>query len=163
MNFKLNTVLILVIISSIIPQHLLETANENDDHNLEENSADDLNDESEDYNLIHSEESLKRYRKLFVNDMEVLLDDTENEVDSVKAYYKDDLLFECEIPEDMNKGVYDWSVNGYFLGLNESSYTLILDKKIESNSTFLNISCYFQLNESDKPIYLKFPTIHLGN
>lgn len=107
-------------------------------------------------------EDLKKYRRLYINDMEIILNEDNDDIGLLKAYYRDDLYFECDIPEKISNGNFDWFVNGHFLGLNDSSYTLVYDKKIESNSTFLNISCYFQFTSNSKASGLNFPLIHLG-
>ena len=116
--------------------------------------------------LFDEENILKKYRKLIINDVAINLDDDEfnqnTDTEVYKAYYQDDLYFECDLPDDICKGNYDWSVNGFFLKLNEPAYTLILNKKINTNSTFLNVSCYFELAKHNLTKSLQFPLIHLG-
>lgn len=115
-------------------------------------------------------EDLNTYRKLSINDLVVSLQDFDDQEDVdnpnefqeiIKAYHKDDLQFECDLPEEY-KGTYDWSVNGYLIGLNDASYSLILDK-VDSNTTFLNVSCHFQPSDmKQNKITLNFPPINLG-
>ena len=114
---------------------------------------------------------LLKYRKLIINDVAINLDnDGENEFNSdaqiYKAYYKDDLYFECDLPVEITQGKYKWLVNGHFLkngvfDFDEPAYTLVLNEKIESNTSFLNVSCHF--NVEHHATSLQFPLIHLGN
>ena len=111
---------------------------------------------------------LAKYRSFAINEIKVFLDDIDtyessskdNEI--IRVYYKDDLQLECNIPESKFRGSYDWSINGYYLRLNESSYSLILDKKIDKNLTHLNFSCYFESTEAGQIVSLQFPTLVIG-
>lgn len=115
---------------------------------------------------ISQSKELKAYRKLFINDLEIMLSDEngDEEVDLgvIKAKYRDDLQFECEMPRKLYRGTYDWSINGYYLGINESIYNIVLDKRAQTNNTFLNVSCYFQLLDDRIFTTLEFPPINLG-
>ena len=111
---------------------------------------------------------LRKYRKLAINDMRIdlhaddLSDDSENEENIIKVYFQFDILFECDLPSEMFKGSFDWSVNGYLIGHNESSHTIIINE-IETNPKFLNVSCYFELNEdTNEASSLQFPSIQIG-
>lgn len=112
--------------------------------------------------------NLKSCRRLFINDLEIKLDDIDedewtSDAELIKAKYRDDIQFECDLPRQLLRdNTYDWSTNGVFLGLNESSYSLILDKRFESNKTFLNVSCHFYLKNHDMLTSLSFPPINLG-
>jgi len=112
--------------------------------------------------------NLNIYRKLSVNDMFININDDENESNNdnlvIKAYYKDDVQYDCELPEEYNLiETYDWLINGYKTGMNESSYNIILDKKIDAKNTFLNVTCMFKLLNQTNYFYIHFPIVHLGN
>lgn len=112
---------------------------------------------------------LKTFRRLFINEMEILLDDLEanesiTEPDIIKAKFQDDVQFECDIPGNLlRENSYDWSMNGILLNLNDSSYSVILDKRVNTNKTFMNVSCHFYLNGHHNGLTnLDFPPINLG-
>ncbi len=108
-------------------------------------------------------DELGKYRSFSVNDVKVLLNDPEDrDIDPIRVFYKDDLQFECDVPAEKFKGSYDWSLNGHYMRLNESGYSLILDKNIEKNLSQLNFSCYFQSTEIDEVVSLPFPTLIIG-
>jgi hypothetical protein len=114
--------------------------------------------------------NLNLYRKLSVNDMFININEDENENEPtnenliIKAYYKDDIQYDCELPEEYNLiETFDWSINGYMTGMNESSYNIILDKKIDSKNAFLNVTCMFKLLNQTDFFYINFPIVHLGN
>lgn len=111
--------------------------------------------------------NLNLYRKLSVNDMLININGDENESKNdnliIKAYYKDDIQYDCELPEEYDSiELFDWSVNGYMTGMNESSYNIVLDKKIDSKSAFLNVSCMFKLLNQTDMFQINFPIVHLG-
>lgn len=111
--------------------------------------------------------NLNLYRKLSVNDMFININGDENESKNdnliIKAYYKDDIQYDCELPEEYDSiELFDWSVNGYMTGMNESSYNIVLDKKIDSKSAFLNVSCMFKLLNQTDMFQINFPIVHLG-
>jgi hypothetical protein len=119
--------------------------------------------------IINGSNNFKKYGKLIINDVAINLEDENNpngHEQIYKAYYKDDLYFECEIPSDMlSDGKYKWSVNGLFLingstDFGEPIFTLVLNEKIDSNNSFLNVSCYFEINY--QTFSIQFPVIHLG-
>jgi len=127
-------------------------------------------DQTEINHIINDSNNLKKYGKLIINDVLINLED-ENNLSSdrqvYKAYYKDDLYFECDIPSDLlSNGKYKWSVNGLFLinGTNdfdEPIFSLVLNEKIDSNNSCLNVSCFFEIDY--QPFSIQFPLIHLGN
>lgn len=106
-------------------------------------------------------EELKSYQRLFINDFQIMLEEDGNEV--IMAKYRDDIQFECDIPSRLiEPESNDWKLNGFKLGLRDSSYSIILDERAKSNNTFLNVSCYFKLVGRDDPVKLSFPPINLG-
>jgi hypothetical protein len=142
-----------------------------DDTDLNNNNNNNKQTESNRLSEIYvslKKANLNIYRKLSVNDMLININEDENESNNnnliIKAYYKDDVQYDCELPEEYDSiEAFDWSVNGYMTGMNESSYNIILDKKIDSKNAFLNVSCMFKvLNHSDF-FYIHFPIVYLGN
>jgi hypothetical protein len=129
----------------------------------------DQNDISQ--SIINDSNSFKKYGKLIINDVAINLnDEDENNQSSgmqiYKAYYKDDLYFECDIPPDLLIGKYKWSVNGHVLingstDFDEPVFTLVLNEKIDTNTSFLNVSCFFDMEY--QTFSIQFPLIHLGD
>ena len=122
-----------------------------------------------DTSIINDSNNFKKYGKLIINDVAINLEDENNlngHEQIYKAYYKDDLYFECEIPSYMlSDGKYKWSVNDLFLlngstDFGEPIFTLVLNEKINSSNSFLNVSCYFEINY--QTFSIQFPVIHLG-
>lgn len=115
-----------------------------------------------------SDRQLNSFRRLFINEIEIVLEDLETgesvlESNLIKAKYQDDVQFECDLPRSLlRENTYDWSMNGVFLNLNDSSYSVILDKRVNTNKTFMNVSCHFYLDGQLKLASLGFPPINLG-
>jgi hypothetical protein len=135
-----------------------------------ETESDDTSDAPSNPTIDMSPEQLKKiinelrmYRSFSINDVKVSLNDIDDrDTDPIRVFYKDDLQFECDLPEEKYKGSYDWSLNGHYMCLNESGYSLILDKNIEKNLTQLNFSCYFESTEIGRVVSLPFPTLIIG-
>jgi hypothetical protein len=115
---------------------------------------------------IVASKSLNQYRKLQVNDMILNINDESSaEALNIKAYYRDEIQYECEFPpEEIAVSEMDWLVNGQRIGLNESVYTIVLDKKIDpsNKSSFLNVSCLVRLSDQPGFLSISFPLINLG-
>lgn len=103
---------------------------------------------------------IKNYCNVYINDLRIKLNRfKKNRL--LKAFFNDHLTFECDIENKFEASNFDWSVNGLFLGINEPEYMLFLDKKIESNDTYLNITFYYWIPDIGPPQYFNFPAIHL--
>ena len=100
------------------------------------------------------------YCNVYINDFRIKLNNN-NRNRLLKAYFNDHLTFECDIENRFEASNFDWSVNGLFLGINEPEYMLFLDKKIESEKTYLNITFYYWIPDIGPPQYFSFPVIHL--
>jgi len=136
----------------------------NDDYELAEKSTTKntnlINKETK-FNILESidQQQLNEYRKLYVNDLRIVIEDLELNREVIKVYLKDDVQFECNVPNKFHKGTFDWSINNQLLGINDTTYVLAFDKEYEKST--VNIKCHFQLI-SDQTGSLEFPSIQIG-
>lgn len=132
------------------------------DTNADNDNMDQIQPVQLDNEHLDDSKRLKIYRKLFINDLEISFngDDVDVDMDEMilKAKYKDDIQYECDLPKSEFTGTFDWSVNGRFLGNNDSSYNIIIDRRI----SFLNVSCYFQMVNMSKFSWINFPPLSIG-
>ena len=144
-----------------------EEPDQQQDDELKNSNQTEMNSNVREMYMKLKRTNLNLYRKLSVNDMFININGDENESKNdnliIKAYYKDDIQYDCELPEEYDSiELFDWSVNGYMTGMNESSYNIVLDKKIDSKSAFLNVSCMFKLLNQSDMFQINFPIVHLG-
>ncbi|RNA07854.1 hypothetical protein BpHYR1_003007 [Brachionus plicatilis] len=109
---------------------------------------------------IFAFDQIHNYCNVYINDLEIKLNNF-NRNSLLKAFFNDHLTFECDIPYELGASNFDWSVNGLFLGINEPEYMLFLDKKIDSDDSYLNITCYYWIPDIGPPQFFNFPMIHL--
>ena len=144
-----------------------EEPDQQQDDELKNSNQTEMNSNVREMYMKLKRTNLNLYRKLSVNDMFININGDENESKNdnliIKAYYKDDIQYDCELPEEYDSiELFDWSVNGYMTGMNESSYNIVLDKKIDSKSAYLNVSCMFKLLNQTDMFQINFPIVHLG-
>jgi hypothetical protein len=166
--------LIFLLVQSTISIKNKQTADDYDEDDVEYNHDDieqeekstttiakPINNETK-FNILESidQEQLNEYRRLYVNDLRIAIDDLELTREVIKVYLKDDVQFECNVPNTFHKGTFDWSINNQLLGINDPTYVLAFDKKYEKS--LVNIKCHFQLI-SDQTGSLEFPPIQIGN
>ena len=78
----------------------------------------------------------------------------------LKAYYDDDILFECDVPKNMIKSNYTWIVNNKSTDIIDSYYNTNIDKNIHKDIAFLKVACKF-VTKDNSEILIKFPLIEI--
>lgn len=142
-----------------------------------ETHDDEYEDESDEAQSTKPSASLKSYRKLFMNGLELALhdveraeDDQDDEEDHARERIeenlivrdKDELEFECELPEHMHAIGFDWSLNGVSLKLNESSFLFKMSDYKPTHVDEFRVVCHFQLNHQPTVFNVSFPALTLG-
>ena len=178
-KFILLLLLILNVYGSTETQDLLEKESEyeteedysdyneydyDDDDNILENDEYGMDvDDDPDFEV----EDLKKVRnlcKLSVNDMVIPLSRYGDAIlnETVRAYFSDDLFFECNIPKKYLSEPISWRLNGTQIDLNDFFFNLAVDKKMVNNLTRISVTTIVNIKNQTVPQIIQFPIVVLG-
>jgi hypothetical protein len=132
----------------------------NDDDRNSEPDVDDDENQSNPIDESNFSRDYENYCKLSLNEMIVEMSDKNYVNEILKAYYDDDLLFECDVPKNLIKSNYTWIVNNKTADIIDSSYNTNIDKNIHKDVAFLKVACKF-LTKDNSVILIKFPLIEI--
>ena len=121
------------------------------------NDNDDGDDDDDDYEN-GTKDNYENYCKISMNDLVIPL--TINHQNSLLAYYNDDLLFECEFPEDLSIRNFTWILNNKKMESTDSTLNIAIDKNVYNSTNDLSVICKFILNTNLEK-FTKFPVIKI--
>lgn len=143
----------------------------NDESTEKQDEYDDYS--SYDYDNIEEDpdfkvEDLTKARnlcKLSVNDMVIPLSRYGDHIlnETVRAYFSDDLFFECNIPKKYLSEPISWRVNGTQIDLNDFFFNLAVDKKMVNNLTRISVTTIVKIINQTEAQVIQFPVVVLGN
>jgi len=130
---------------------------------IETEDDDDIESDYDEKKSNQIKESFADYEnfcKISLNEMIIEMSDKSNVNEILKAYYDDDILFECDVPKNMIKSNYTWIVNNKSANTIDSSFNTNINKNIHKDIAFLKVACKF-LTKDNKEILIKFPLIEI--
>ena len=104
------------------------------------NDNDDGDDDDDDYEN-GTKDNYENYCKISMNDLVIPL--TINHQNSLLAYYNDDLLFECEFPEDLSIRNFTWILNNKKMESTDSTLNIAIDKNVYNSTNDLSVICKY--------------------
>lgn len=101
------------------------------------------------------------YQRLFINDIKIDLVE-ESKLDYIHVFYRDEIVLECDLPQNVYMGNFEWTLDGQKLPTNETSLDFRPSKYHDSKKRNFTYSCFFQLKNHLNLSNMTFPTFILS-